>query len=156
MFSHTQLHQLPTLQPHTHTLPQLSPRNLCGYDFWLLLSSFLTILYMDMFQIHYVHACTIWERASQLLHYDMVTLHGDADSDFDSDMLEFSNEDDMTSSLGESDKRGDGHRKDFDVGDCWACPQRWIHQQLEEMYSNCYKMHVMASPRAHLRCTMSS
>ena len=55
---------------------------------------------------------------------------GDADSDFDSDMLEFSNEDDVTSLLGY------GRREDFDVGDRWARLRRWIHQQLEEMYSN--------------------
>jgi len=63
---------------------------------------------------------------------------GDAESDFDSDILEISGED--------IEEESDGSEKGADevqgnpFGDRWSRLRRWVSQQIREMYANRYEM----------------
>jgi hypothetical protein len=60
----------------------------------------------------------------------------DEDSDFASDMLEFL---DNTGLISSSEDFAGSHSvtlRGLNPGDCWACLQRWVHQQIEQMYAN--------------------
>lgn len=65
----------------------------------------------------------------------------DEDSDFASDMLEFSDEDGDTGLMGGSEDTEEGYSGGvLNPGDRWARLRRWVHQQIEQMYANRYEV----------------
>jgi hypothetical protein len=97
-------------------------------------------------------------------HSSSSSEYGDnEDSDFASDMLEFSDEDGDIGLMGgsENDSEEGYSGGVLNPGDRWAHLRRWVHQQIKQMYANRYEVPRDGLPRGlstmrHVLMTLKS